>query len=151
MSKARNLILRNFTMGADAPQPNAPSGAINARVGNAANMVRSGKWERQQALDFLATKLKPESMAYATTLLDKHIASMRSGSEGDPHALAAAQGGGKLIGIAFDKGQFHRDVAKMTSYAPGCGAQTPVVGTGGTIPCGAKLDGTPYFCPNCPT
>jgi len=148
MSRARNLILRNFTMQPGTPQPASPVGATNSHVGKAANMIRTKQWERQQALDFLTKKLKPEDMPYATALLDKHIESMRSGQEGDPHAMAVEQAGGKLIGINFDRAKFERELAK---YAPGCGSPTPVAGTGGTIPCGAKLYGKPYFCPHCPT
>lgn len=146
MSKAKNLILRNFTMDPKAPQPASPVGATNSHVGKAANMIRQGNWDRDAALHHLGKKLNPDDMPYATALLDKHIEAMRRVP--DPHASAVEAAGGKLIGIKFDRKKFDDMLAK---YAPGCGSPTPVAGTGGEIPCGAKLNGEPYFCPHCPT
>lgn len=40
----------------------------------------------------------------------------------------------------------------LNLYDPGCGTITNVIGTnGGTMPCGSRLNGNPYFCGPCST
>jgi len=66
---------------------------------------------------------------------------------GTPLQKAAYQAGGTLSYAPLpSREKFKADLDK---YAPGCGSPTPVFGTSGTIPCGARFNGKPYLCPAC--
>lgn len=86
-------------------------------------------WTAIKALESRTLKFRPTAFSFG------------------PHARTVHDAGGKLIFAPFNRQKFN---AELDRYAPGCGAPTRVEGTnGGTMPCGAKLGGKPYFCPAC--
>src|SRR5208337_1415099 len=65
----------------------------------------------------------------------------------DPHAHAAYDAGGTLIYTPLNRQKFQTELDK---YAPGCGSPIRIEGTnGGTMPCGATLNGQQVFCRYC--
>ena len=65
-----------------------------------------------------------------------------------PHAKAAHDAGGKLIGVPFPNR--HKWLAKLAAHAPGCSAPVNPYGPdAGEVPCGAKLNGETVFCDYC--
>ena len=64
-----------------------------------------------------------------------------------PHAHAAHDAGGKLLGVPMpSRSKFD---AQLAAYAPGCGSETRVPPWGGFARCGAEVNGKKVFCPYC--
>ena len=64
-----------------------------------------------------------------------------------PHAQAANDAGGKLLSVPLNRDKFN---AELAAHAPGCASPIHVAGTnGGTMKCGAKLNGQQMFCAYC--
>jgi hypothetical protein len=65
----------------------------------------------------------------------------------DPHAQVVHELGGKLVYAPLpSRAKWN---AMLAAYAPGCGSPTPYPGTGGTAPCGSKVEGKLFLCPHC--